>query len=317
MKSFLRKLLFGESNIREFVTVSLNGGIHERVYLEVGEQLIDVTRFQWLFCLDPAVFGIWIAAGVPEVMRDKKAVFKLFFTRGDEKKGQKVKKGAVAVLTLDFFDKIEETEGTLLLLKVKDGSIRHIHPLRAWLIYFKFYKKPGFLFERLKTYAAAYSYPRKVRIISFKQDKDHHFFFPMDLLGEMAQPRRYIFGLRHTNKALREIMEAGKIVVSEVPGQYKSMIYELGKGHLSAPPSLDEVPFGVITTAKFGFVVPEWAESYKEIALLKTIDLGSHMLLFGEWLEETILKPETARLHHIHFFHFLHQRGRGRSYPLQ
>jgi hypothetical protein len=112
-------------------------------------------------------------------------------------------------------------------------------------------------------------------------------------------------------------METRKIVVSEVPGQYKSVIYELGKGHLTAPRLLGDVPFGVDITAKFGFVVPEWAESYKEITILKTIDLGSHMLLFGEWSEATILKPETARLHHIHFFHFLHQRGRGRSYPLQ
>jgi hypothetical protein len=156
-----------------------------------------------------------------------------------------------------------------------------------------------------------------VRIISFKQDKDHHFFFPMDLLGEMDQPHRYIFGLRHTNTALREIMEARKVVVSEVPGLYKSMIYELGKGHLATAPLLNELPFGVVTTGKFGFVVPEWAESYKEITILKTIDLGSHMLLFGEWSEETILKPETARLHHIHFLHFLYQRGRGHNYPLQ
>lgn len=316
MKSFFRKLLFGESNIREYVTLSLNGGIHERVYLEVGEQVIDVSRFQWLFCLEPAVFGVWIAAGVPVAMRDQNTIFKLFFT-GVEGKGQKAKKGAVAVLTLEFFDKIEETAGTLFLLKVKNSRIRHIHPLRAWLIYSKFYKKPGFLFERLKAYAAAYSYPRRVRIISFKHDKDHHFFFPMDLLGEMDQPRRYIFGLRHTNMALREIIEARKIVVSEVPGQYKSMIYELGKGHLSAPPLLNELPFGVITTGKFGFVVPEWAESYKEIVIVKTIDLGSHMLLYGEWSEETILKPETARLHHIHFLHFLHQKGRGRNYLLQ
>lgn len=317
MKSFFRKLLFGESNIREYVTVSLKDGIPERVYLEAGGQLIDVSRFQWLFCLDPAVFGVWIAAGVPVAMGDKNAVFKLFFTGAEEQQGKKAKKGAVAVLKLDLFDKVEEAEGTLLLLKVKHSSIRHIHPLRAWLIYFKFYKKPGFLFERLKAYAAAYSYPRKVRIISFKHDKDHHFFFPMDLLGEMDQPRRYIFGLRHTNMALREIMEARKIVVSEVPGLHKSLIYELGKGHLSAPPLVNELPFGVVTTGKFGFAVPEWAESYKEVTILKTIDLGSHMLLFGEWSEETILKPETARLHHIHFLHFLHQKGRSRNYPLQ
>src|SRR5580692_10316893 len=103
MKSFLRKLLFGESNIREFVTLSLNGGIHERVYLEVGEQLVDVSRFQWLFCLDPAVFGVWIASDVQVAMGDQHVVFKLFFAGGDEKEGQKAKKGAVAVLKLDFF----------------------------------------------------------------------------------------------------------------------------------------------------------------------------------------------------------------------
>jgi hypothetical protein len=209
---------------------------------------------------------------------------------------------------LDFFDAIREDEGTLFLFRVLHSEIRHIPALRARLLYWKFYRKPGVNFERLKAVAAAYTYPRRVRIISFRLDEEYNYIFPMDLLGDLRGPRRYLLGMRHSNTVLKRIMDVKKIVVSEVPAEYKGQIYKLGKNHSAAPPPVKDLPFGVVATREFGFLIPDWAESYKEIHIRKAIDLGSHMLLWGEWSADNILKEATPRLHHIHFLHFLHQK---------
>src|SRR5436309_258440 len=73
-----------------------------------------------------------------------------------------------------------------------------------------------------------------------------------------------------------------KIEVSEIPYTYKELIYQLGKHHGTHPPSPDSLPFKVKRTDKWNFFIPDWVESYKEIKILKNIDLGSHMLLWGE-----------------------------------
>jgi hypothetical protein len=300
MKPYLRRILFGASEIREFVTVDADFDIGERVYLEAGHVSIDVSRHQWLLGLDPIVMGVWIeSADVAEAARQGEC--KLYFYGAE--KGKK----AVAEMTLEFFDQLEEENGILLLLKVKRSRIRHIHPLRAWLLYRKFYKKPGFDFDRLKAYAAAFSYPRRVRIVSCEKDRDHHYLFPMDLVGDIGLAGRYLFGLRHTNVALGRMLEMEKMVVSEVPAAHKSVIYQLGKGHLQAPPRLDELPFPVASTATFGFYVPEWAESYREIRIRKTIDLGSHLLLWGEPVSFQQIGPPCPHLYHIHFLYYLYK----------
>jgi hypothetical protein len=101
-----------------------------------------------------------------------------------------------------------------------------------------------------------------------------------------------------------------------VPAEYKKVIYGLGRNHSATPPPLDQLPFGVIASRKWGYYLPEWVESYKEVTIGKTQDLGSHMLLCGEWQEEVILKKATPRLHHIHFLYFLHAKGGRLGYPV-
>jgi hypothetical protein len=69
-------------------------------------------------------------------------------------------------------------------------------------------------------------------------------------------------------------------------------------------------------TRQFGYYLPEWVESYKEVTIGKIADLGSHMLLSGQWTEEVLLKPSTPHLHHIHFLHFLYLKATGKTYPV-
>jgi len=311
----LGKLVTGESVIREFSTVGLDDQVQEKVYLQAGEHTLDISGNQWLLGLDPRILGVWVEKNDEKALLEKSSVYRVYFMNAAAGEETLCPKKALAAVDLDLFTTLEEDNGTLFLLRVLNCEIRHINSLKARLLYWKFYKKPGVSFDRLKGVAAAYTYPRRVRIISFKQDADYNYIFPMDLLGDIRQSGRYLLGMRHSNKVLTRIMDEKKIVVSEVPAVYKPLIYQLGRNHSASPPPLAELPFGVLPSREFGFYLPEWAESYKEIHIRKTVNLGSHMLLFGEWTCDNIIKPPTPRLHHIHFLHFLYQKHRGTGYP--
>lgn len=313
----LRRLLVGKTEVREFSTVGIGDAVGEKVYLQAGEQLLDVTSNQWMLGLEPLTFGIWMEEGKDLPVLDG---YVIYFRRdapdSPAAAAAAVARGAVAVAELTYFNRIDDSRGTLFLLQVAHSSIHHVNGMKARLIYERFYKKPNVSFDKLKAVATAYSYPRRVRVISFQQGADYNYIFPMDLLGDIKQSGRYLLGMRHSNTVLSKIVDVKKIVVSEFSAEYKPAIYKLGRNHSASPPSLAELPFKVLPTEEFGFFIPEWVESYKEVRVLQTMDLGSHMLLFGEWPEDRVLKPSTPRLHHIHFLHFLQQKRRGQAYPL-
>ncbi|MBS1662126.1 MAG: hypothetical protein JST68_13870 [Bacteroidetes bacterium] len=316
LSSWFRQMLVGKSEIREFSTVGVGDVVGEKVYLQTEDQLLDVTSNQWMLGLEPLTFGIWIEEGKDrQALADKKK-YVIYFRRDEPSSPEVVARGAVAIAELKYFNRIEDSRGTLFLLQVVHSSIHHVSGVKARLIYERFYKKPNVSFDKLKAVATAYSYPRRVRVISFQEGADYNYIFPMDLLGDIKQSGRYLLGMRHSNTVLKKIVDVRKIVVSEFPAEYKPAIYKLGRNHSASPPLVAELPFGVQATKDFGFFVPEWVESYKEVRILKTMDLGSHMLMFGEWPEDRVLKPSTPRLHHIHFLHFLQQKRRGQAYPL-
>jgi len=311
----LRRLLVGRTEVKEFSTVGIGDVVGEKVYLQAGKLLIDVTANQWMLGLEPLTFGVWVEDASQRAVMDQCNGYTLYFRRSAPAGGG-VARGALAVAELVYFDRIDDERGTLFLLQVSNSQIHHVDGWRARLIYQRFYRKPNLSYEKLKAVVTAYSYPRRVRVISFQDGVDYNYIFPMDLLGDIRQSGRYLLGMRHSNEVLKRIVDVKKIVVSEFPAEYKPVIYKLGRNHSASPPPVGELPFGVLQTRQFGSFVPEWVESYKEVRIVRTLDIGSHMLLFGEWTSEEVLKPATPRLHHIHFFHFLQQKRRGEAYPL-
>jgi len=314
MKDILRRILFPNTTIKEYVSVTINGSIQEKVYLKTEEFFIDISETHYLLCLEPMVFGIWQNKEEDVVEFREKSEFRMHFT-DSVCDNSNLEKKSIAILTLDFFNKIEDECGTLFLLKLKRSRIYHIGLFKTLFLFFAYYRKPGLSFDKFKSYVTAFSYPRKVRLISFKQN-EYYNIFPMDLLGEIKNCKRYVFGLRHSNAALSQIIRTKKIVVSEVSFNYKNIIYELGKYHKANPPSFESPPFKTTYTANFGFYIPEWVESYKEIKILKTMNLGSQMLLWGEVVNEKELRRFDGHLYHIPFFLYLHQKKKGRSYQL-
>jgi len=310
MKSLIRKILIGNTPVSEYSTITVPGDITEKVFLKKGNTQLDISGSHWLLCLKPVVFGIWFSEKNDAVLPDKErgARYKMYFN--DAEKNART----VAVLELSFLNKIEEPDGILLLLRLERPVTHHINLIKTLFLYYRHYKKPEQDLTVLRSFSAAYSYPRKVRLISFKEG-EYCNIFPMDLVGDIPQSKRYVFGLRHSNVTLARIIETKKILVSEIPYEQKKIIYQLGKHHRD-PLSANDLPFNIIESEKFHFPVPAWANSYKEIMIEKNINLGSHMLLWGEEINEKKISPPHGHLFHIHFLHYLHQQKKGHAYPL-
>lgn len=308
MKNLLNHLLTGGLPVTEYSTITVPVDICEKVVLELDHQTIDISSQQWLLCLDPLVFGIWLSKEkMVSIPREQTHYRIRFIDTGSHNR-------TTADLKLDFFGALKEPEGTLVLLKLKDVWVHHIHFIKSRVLFYRHYQKPAHSYKKLKSFAAAYSYPRKVRLISFGNEAGHN-IFPMDLVGEIPSVNRYVFGLRHTNTSLKDIVASGKIVACEVPYQYKSVIYQLGKHHQHSMTE-SALPFEVIRSAGFGFPVPAWSNSYKELKIIQTKNLGSHLLLWAEVLHEETLSIPGGHLFHIHFLHYLHQLKTGDPYPL-
>lgn len=309
MKKSIRNILMGDTVFTPYSKITVPGELPEKVYLETGGGLADVSSRQWILCMEPIVFGVWVKKEEdPFRYRGKEYRMHIGGKTGRAGKSE-------VTMTLDLFDVIEEEEGALLLLQLRQSRIRHLPFIKTYLLYYRYYRGPGMPFERFKSFVSAYSYPRRIRLISFRQDAYYN-IFPMDLLGDVPGQNKYVFGLRHTNTALPRIMETGKLVVSEVPGKYKEIIYGLGKHHSGSPPPLEGLPFDVMLTRHWGFYIPDWVESYKEVNIIRTINMGSHMLLWGESAGGSRLTGPADHLFLVHFLHYLHQKNKGLPYQL-
>jgi hypothetical protein len=309
-------MLIGDTGIREYATVTIPGNIQEKVFLEVNGQHINVSKQHWLLCIEPVVFGIWIEKEAHKAAIHNATTCKLYFYGDNTIHNIPMQGSSEAILSFTRIQYIEEATGTLFLLKQESSQLRQLNALKRYLIFHRYYRKNGLTFQRFQSFVAAYSYPRRIRVISFQQG-DYYNIFPMDLLGDISTGNRYVFGLRHTNIALSKIIETGKLAVAEVPFDQKETIYRLGAHHSSSPPPKDTLPFKTMASKDYGFPIPVWALSYREVRILKTTNMGSHMLLWGEPSPEQVIQPPAGYLYLVHFLHYLYQKSKQGPYQLK
>lgn len=293
MKKLLNILLFGSTYFKEFPAVSLDeGSIDGQVFFESGEMRFEVSKTHWLLSLEPMVFGVWFerASGFKAV--SGKLVFK---------SGQGQIRGKIE---LNFTESLSEEAGTLFLFEAKSSEVFYGSPFKMRLIYGLHYKRPGVTFRQFINLAAAFSYPRKVRLVSFRE-KDYFNMFPMDLVGELPNANCFVFGLRHSNKTLGKIIEGKKLAVTAFPPGMKDEVYQLAKHHSGNPPNVGSLPFEVLESGLFRFPIPETALQYDEVEITETRNLGSHMLLWGSTVNTVKVNEDEPQLHHIHFLAYL------------
>jgi len=302
-------MLMGDTVFSEYSKITVPDDIQEAAFLDIGGSWLDVSRDHWLLCIEPIVFGVWIRKDQLSLQPDRGMPCRLYFGGGSGEDRKRFILEAEVALTLELTDRIGEEGGVLFLFRLRKSRLHHFAFIKIFLLFFRYYRRGGLSFDRFKAFVAAYNYPRRVRLISFREE-NYFNIFPMDLLGEIAGTNRYVFGLRHSNTSLPKILKAGKILVSEVADVHKDIVYQLGKHHSGHPPSLEELPFGVLRSKNFDFYVPSLVESYKEVRIVRTMNLGSHMLLWGEIVGEQVFTEPGNHLYLVHFLHFLYQKDR-------
>lgn len=289
------RLLFQSSEV-PFTALALHPHeIGEKVYLETKDSRLrlEVSDRHWVVCSDPFIIAVWLNEKVDA---------------GPQRLLVTLDSKSVGYAEMDFFDRRNMPEGELVLFKCtkavcRDSSFIHRH-LMLW--YLRLTQKEDAA-GNIANYGVAYSYPRNVVLVSFRKD-DYFNIFPMDFQGRMPGTNRCLFGLRKTNKTLDKIVEQKRIAVCEVPATKKDIIYQLGKHHGSAPPSIDALPFSCGPSERFSFPIPIFAMAYTEVELDDFHTIGSHMLMVGNIVNHVAISSPDKQLYHIHCMHAGHRQ---------
>jgi len=289
----IRKIFFKDPVIKTFFITRLKQSeIEETVFLKKGDTSIDITGHHSMICLDPFCVAVWLSddvAGLPS-LEDVKLQFK---------KGNKLN----ASLTVSLIEKIKTEKGILLLYKIERANNYQLNPLYRFLFFAWLVRSKKNTYYSRKVISALYSYPRNIIIVSYSDD-DYCNIFPMDIQGYIAKEDMYLLGLRTTNVTLDKILEAKKVVVCDTDSVELDTVYNLGKHSSKTPTPKDALPFGVIESEVFGFPVPDFTGSYKEIEIVQHKKMGYHMLMIGKVVNAKQLKKDPASLYHVGFLQF-------------
>lgn len=289
-----KKIIYKNIAVRAFVVTRLKEQeIEETVILQSGTNNVDISRRHSIICLDPFCVAIWPGeANLPPA--GVKAVTMLF------KKGNKTR----ARLKLTLIENIIENGTTLLLFEAVKAQCFQLNPLYRFLTLFFFLKNKTSSYRERKFIAALYSYPRKVIIVSYREE-GYCNIFPMDIQGYIAEGGMYVLGLRTTNITLQKILAAKKLVICNTHMADVDIVYSLGK-HLSvSPPPVSSMPFKVSNSKLFEFPVPEFSSAYKEVEIIRNRKMGYHMLLLGKIVSGQSAIENPGSLYHLHIMQFV------------
>jgi hypothetical protein len=285
IKSFARKLLFKEQEPTSFPAVRIPAeGVNEKFILKTTGHEVDVSGSHCIVCHNPFCIAAWMD-DIPE--NSAQAQVMLYQQQ-------------CATIDLTVVHRIPLQHKSLIIFRAEGAHNFQLSELRQTLVRRYFRNKNSVLEDRL--YAAAYSYPRRVIAVSFKQG-GYYNIFPMDFQCYLPTCESYILGLRTTNVTLEKILAAGRLVIGDTDAAEIDTLYALGKHHGDAPPAIDDLPFRSIESELFGFPVPGFSAGYKEIELAGHRKLGTHMLMIGKVVNSKTTRPWKSSIHHIHFFH--------------
>jgi len=289
----LRRLFFKDNVIRTFFITRLQAAeVEEKVFLKNGKANIDITTNHAMICLDPFCVAAWIRSKDAANLDHQQATIQF-------KKGNKLN----ASIQVSLIEKTDTPKGILLLYKVEKVKNYQLSLLQRLVFFGWLIRSKKNTFYSREVTSALYSYPRNIIIVSYS-DKEYTNIFPMDIHGYIAEENMYLLGLRTTNLTLDKILEAKKVVVSDTDSVDLTTVYNLGKHSSKSPAQKDELPFRTIDSEQFGFPVPDFTGSYKEIEIVRNRKMGFHMLMIGNVVNAKQLKPYPSSLYHVGFLQF-------------
>lgn len=280
LKALVGKILFGDAPRMKFVPVKLAPEeIQEKVFIVNGNDQEEISFDHCIVCHDPFLVATLSEGTKLEVRRNGK-------------------------LCADAHLRFKHRVDSILVYEIISTRSYQLPYWRQYILqkrYFLRGKKDTFLQGMI--YAAMYAFPRRVIAVSYKDDSYFN-IFPMDFQCYIEKKNMMLFGLRTTNTTLKKILLAKKLVVSDTTSVDFETIYDLGRNHSAAPPAIDQLPFGVMKSEKFGFWVPEFSATYKELEIVNSVELGTHTMMVGRVVNYKKIRDEESYLHHVHFFEF-------------
>ncbi|SHG90900.1 NADH-FMN oxidoreductase RutF, flavin reductase (DIM6/NTAB) family [Chryseolinea serpens] len=292
MKSFLKSIakraLFGDRVAKNFPPIRIAiGKMEEKVFLSWHDDRLDISERHCIVCHAPFCLTVWLTAA--ESIRVQTNILMISVATG-----QKIH----AEITASVIKKIETENGFLFVVRAEKASCYQKNALFQLFMrrYFRHKNTP----QEDKFYAAAYSYPRRVIAVSF-QEASYYNIFPMDFQCSIAGTDLYVLGLRTTNVTLDKIIQSKRVVIGDTARADLDVIYALGRNHSASPPPQDSLAFEVLKSERFGFPVPVFSASYKEIDLIAHHNLGTHTMLIGRIANAKLLWAAESYLYHIHF----------------
>jgi flavin reductase (DIM6/NTAB) family NADH-FMN oxidoreductase RutF len=293
MKTLIKKIFFKQQPHKLFPSVIIPvNGIKEKVYLENDTQKLDVSECHSIVCQTP----FCIAVRIDREYRSTFSAGKLWLQIVANEK-------PVARLQVLVINHVKESNDAIAVLQIIKVRCYQLNLLKQYVVLNHFFKNKKHPYTESETYAAVYSYPRRIIITSFA-DKEYYNIFPMDFQGYYPGENLYLLGLRTTNRTLKKIIDSKKVVVSSIETPDIEMIYQLGAHHSGEPPKIDELPFKTNYTELFKIPVPAFAASYKELEIIQHYETGSHTMLVGKIVNAKKIKEERSGSYHIHFFEY-------------
>jgi hypothetical protein len=292
----IKRIFFKDTKITTFFITRLSEGqVEEKVFLKTNKLYLDITRHHSMICLDPFCIAAWVSEDDMNLF-DPRTV-NIQFTKGNKLN---------ASIKASIIEKIPTPHGVLLLYKIEKVKNYQLSILHRLALFTYFLRSKKNTYYSRKVISALYSYPRNIIIVSYKDDHYYN-IFPMDIQGYIQEEGLYILGLRTTNVTLDKILEAKKVVVCDTDTIDINTVYNLGKHSSKAPTKIEDLPFGVTESELFGFLVPDFTGSYKEIEIIYHKKMGYHMLMIGKVVNEKKIKQNPSSLYHVGFLQF--QKG--------
>jgi len=293
MNALVKKIFFNHTPIKTFFITRLDSrGIEEKVFLKAGAKLYDVTNTHAMICLNPFCMAVWLND-------EEIGSFNLRDVDIQFKKGKKLN----ANIHLSLIEQIRTDKGALLLYKVAHVKNYQLNPLHRLVFFAYLLRSKANTYYSRRVISALYSYPRSIIIVSYKDDSYYN-IFPMDIHGYIQQEGLYILGLRTTNITLNKILEAKRVVVCDTDKVDINTVYNLGKHSSTSPTQINNMPFGTYDSEKFGFPVPDFTGSYKEVEIIQHKKMGYHMLMVGKVVNAKQINPAPLSLYHVGFLQY-------------
>lgn len=298
MKEALKRLIFGTRRISQWRAV----GIQDptclfRLWLEDKTLSVDVTETSSVASLRPVTFAIRAGDGIPRDALERDRFVLKVRPRAEDAHW-------VGEIALRYQRDVGTDAAKISLFTVAGHRNCTLPPADYLRFRFRqrweiFRDKTPYNFRMIPSELFAlyvfYYVPRPVYLVSVAFEGAAN-IFPMDLVGRMGGDL-FLLALRSTSPAIRLMTGSKRLALTAVPFGEKDVAYKLGTHHKKETIDWDALPFPGIPSPGFGIQVPASALGVREVEVVATDLVGTHVLFVTRIVREERWRPGRQLCH--------------------